>query len=161
VPPTTRVLCRDCLYDLETLPAGACPECGRAFDPDDPSTYAISERRGVPDWLVKATAVMLAWPGILTLCVFALYAIARIELGRWPNTWGADDPRGIVYVRPLYVVTMIGAVATPVFVLLGASCFIFVAWHRPAKGLQLAGLTVVAWMFFYFVGDDVWRWFMD
>lgn len=31
--------CPACNYSLESLPAGPCPECGRLFDPADPSTY--------------------------------------------------------------------------------------------------------------------------
>lgn len=40
--------CLGCSYSLRGLPEHVCPECGRAFDPKDPSTY----RRGtwVPYW---------------------------------------------------------------------------------------------------------------
>lgn len=34
--------CIDCSYDLRALTEPRCPECGRAFDPDDPATYRTS-----------------------------------------------------------------------------------------------------------------------
>ncbi len=40
--------CRGCGYILEHLPEPRCPECGRAFDPDDPRTYVRGVQRG---WL--------------------------------------------------------------------------------------------------------------
>lgn len=33
--------CIGCGYRLANLPAQTCPECGRWFDPDDPSTYVM------------------------------------------------------------------------------------------------------------------------
>jgi hypothetical protein len=45
--------CRDCGYDLRTLPAGRCPECGRPFDPD---AVPLAE---IP-WLHRAAAG--SWP---------------------------------------------------------------------------------------------------
>ena len=33
--------CTSCQYDLAGLEAGACPECGRRFDPGDPATFGI------------------------------------------------------------------------------------------------------------------------
>ena len=31
--------CQKCLYELRGIESGACPECGRAFDADDPTTF--------------------------------------------------------------------------------------------------------------------------
>ena len=33
------MFCRTCSYDLKSLVASACPECGRPFDTGNPSTY--------------------------------------------------------------------------------------------------------------------------
>lgn len=60
--------CRDCLYDLGGR-AGLeprCPECGRAFDPDDPSTTLDVPRRPTHRLLGVA-----AWT---TLCCLLVYA---------------------------------------------------------------------------------------
>jgi hypothetical protein len=45
--PDTAV-CLGCGYLLRGLPKSVCPECGRAFDPADPSTYR--DRAAVPKW---------------------------------------------------------------------------------------------------------------
>lgn len=36
--------CLACSYDLKSLDTGVCPECGRAFDRDDPSTFDTRTR---------------------------------------------------------------------------------------------------------------------
>ena len=38
--------CLDCGYDLHGLPESRCPECGRAFDPDDSTTFLCSQVDG-------------------------------------------------------------------------------------------------------------------
>jgi hypothetical protein len=35
------MLCLKCRYSLAALPRGPCPECGRAFDPNDPATFYV------------------------------------------------------------------------------------------------------------------------
>jgi rRNA maturation protein Nop10 len=35
--------CKKCRYCLKYLTTGSCPECGRAFDPADPSTHLIHD----------------------------------------------------------------------------------------------------------------------
>ncbi len=37
--PDAEPRCIACDYGLTGLPAGTCPECGRPFDPIDPSTF--------------------------------------------------------------------------------------------------------------------------
>lgn len=63
--------CTACHYRLDHLPENRCPECGRAFDPEDPTTFlgrnviSIWARRGRPpgNWTLAATALF----GILLL----------------------------------------------------------------------------------------------
>lgn len=38
------MFCQHCLYDLRES-NGACPECGRTFDPSDPNTFKATTRR--------------------------------------------------------------------------------------------------------------------
>lgn len=40
--------CLGCGYPLHSLPGNVCPECGRAFDPRDPSTFRV--QRGEFKW---------------------------------------------------------------------------------------------------------------
>ncbi len=42
---STERYCRDCGYSLHRLGTAKCPECGRPFDPDDPTTFASRSRR--------------------------------------------------------------------------------------------------------------------
>lgn len=37
--------CKSCDYSLENLPEHRCPECGRAFDPNDPQTWNMPGER--------------------------------------------------------------------------------------------------------------------
>jgi hypothetical protein len=38
--------CLDCKYDLRKLSDHRCPECGREFDPNDPTTFEIPVKKG-------------------------------------------------------------------------------------------------------------------
>lgn len=59
--------CKSCHYSLLNLPERCCPECGRAFDPGDASTWeleALAGRRG------------LSWAMLVAIIVLALFLIA-------------------------------------------------------------------------------------
>jgi len=46
-PDLPRKYCIDCDYPLDHLPGTTCPECGRAFDLQDPTTYRSALSRPV------------------------------------------------------------------------------------------------------------------
>lgn len=58
--------CLGCGYILEGLPEPRCPECGRAFDPHDPVTYAAHRISGLP-YLAAAAGAGLLFPAGLGL----------------------------------------------------------------------------------------------
>lgn len=47
--------CRKCWYSLEGLQNRACPECGKAFDPDDPRSFRSMPRR---KYLMRRRAIV-------------------------------------------------------------------------------------------------------
>lgn len=59
--------CKSCHYPLTKLPEHRCPECGRAFDPGDAST-----------WELEALAKRRAWTWVMlvTIIVLVLFLIA-------------------------------------------------------------------------------------
>ena len=58
--------CRTCGYDLKSLATSACPECGRPFDMDNPSTYDSRPRE--QRLLIRVTASL----AISLLCFGAM-----------------------------------------------------------------------------------------
>ncbi|MCC7292507.1 MAG: hypothetical protein IT449_10655 [Phycisphaerales bacterium] len=60
--------CIFCGYPLRGLPSGICPECGRAFDPENPKTFDSSARQSHRRRWRRAGIALL----ILALIVFAL-----------------------------------------------------------------------------------------
>ena len=79
--------CLDCGYPIEGLAArGACPECGRLFDMDDPSTYSVdvaelvklyASGNPVDVYLLRDT---LAEEGIRAVVVGEMLGMARGDL---------------------------------------------------------------------------------
>ena len=67
--------CRRCSYDLRLLPAGACPECGRAFDPKDRKSFR-SRPRMAAGWR-RVFQLMMLLAGLTTI------ASAALETWRW------------------------------------------------------------------------------
>ncbi|HMQ14773.1 MAG TPA: hypothetical protein PKC49_02255 [Phycisphaerae bacterium] len=63
--------CRHCGYLLRGLPERVCPECGGAFDPNNPDSYADPQRR--LEWLRRerrqALRMFVAPPGVVTYFV--------------------------------------------------------------------------------------------
>lgn len=63
--------CRSCQYDLAGLGAGRCPECGRLFDPADPTSF--DRRRRGPQaiigiglaLLIGATVILGFWAALM------------------------------------------------------------------------------------------------
>src|SRR6266567_4363945 len=79
VPLTDTAFCQACGYSVRGLTAHRCPECGRRFDPADPSTMSIA--RPLRRWQ-RLLLVPIGWPTAL-LAVFGTGAI--VYLSRWPR----------------------------------------------------------------------------
>ncbi len=81
------IFCRDCGYALDGLRTHECPECGRAFDPADPSSFYIKNMPGPnarwwlkqPGWLFFAS---IALPIGLALWLYRI-PYYYYEVGYW------------------------------------------------------------------------------
>ena len=70
--------CKRCRYEVRGVESGACPECGRAFDPDDPRTFdPVLPRRG---WCL----VLLLGGVALVGCVQTGVMVGRLIAVSWP-----------------------------------------------------------------------------
>ena len=72
--------CSGCDYALDHLPSKRCPECGREFDPQDPTSFndpLAPRKRVVSSWwflgaalvwtqVVPAIVRLIDWPGVRT-----------------------------------------------------------------------------------------------
>ncbi len=77
-PQTVRAtcFCRQCGYALQGLPEPRCPECGRDFDPDDPTTFRPSRRRVRLSKLTRITVrLVCAILGLAALAVTVAYFV--------------------------------------------------------------------------------------
>jgi len=63
--------CRKCHYRLAGLTHGRCPECGREFDPDDPSSFltAASNRSGRLSRVFACVVIVTGTLVLLGSCV--------------------------------------------------------------------------------------------
>lgn len=73
------ILCKQCGYALKGLTSNVCPECGRAFDPDDPDTVKIALRvTPMPPFPWKMVLLVA-----IGLCSIGPAIVAAIVLVRW------------------------------------------------------------------------------
>lgn len=101
------IFCRDCGYALDGLRTHECPECGRGFDPADPSTFYSKKTPGPiarwwlkqPGWLVF---VLIAVPIGYQLWYQRLpYYYARGIAGFVVCGWSVSLYAGVTLIRVL------------------------------------------------------------
>jgi len=66
------VRCKTCHYPLANLAENRCPECGREFDPNDPSTVDLSTMRPGTRVAIRIAIAAVLLIGLLT-GVVAIY----------------------------------------------------------------------------------------
>ena len=67
--------CRQCNYDLRHLSKHACPECGTAFDPGDPSTF----RRRTGQWTLRIGLGLSTYAIVMSVVVALLMRAGRLK----------------------------------------------------------------------------------
>src|SRR4051812_4047956 len=82
---TPRGRCWGCGYDLRSIPSRNCPECGKAFDPDDARTMNMGKPplSRIGRWLLKPTGL---WALILAgAATVLLMMVTGIPASPWPS----------------------------------------------------------------------------
>jgi hypothetical protein len=69
--------CLSCHYDLKNLPENRCPECGRAFDPNDPTTF-------------RSTRILQVLKDTYVLSFFVTWIVLFLLVWRSPFPWYYD-----------------------------------------------------------------------
>jgi hypothetical protein len=69
--PSIEYFCRQCGYALRGLESHRCPECGREFDPEKPSSMSRNRKRF---WAFRGIVL-----GLLTLSLIVSYAILYLK----------------------------------------------------------------------------------
>lgn len=159
--------CLGCRFELTGLPSNICPECSRPFDPGIRTTFAPRVAHAPPPprlWLTLLAGAALSTPFLLTLWLFAAYAVARLVLGRWPHLQGADDPKSIPIVQLMLVPWTLGTTLALPAMLLGLA---LLSWHiarRARRSIIALILSVMTWPLAIALNNqlvDVWGWFLD
>lgn len=77
--------CLGCGYCIQHLPLPRCPECGRPFDPSNPSSFSVSPKRVGPRFLRLLT--LPAWPFVTAGAILLLVQYWRERLPIAPPFW--------------------------------------------------------------------------
>lgn len=105
--------CLGCGYRLEGLIENRCPECARAFKPDDPLTFQIGPSR--PLW-----ARIAARPSLVETIVASVFGISILV--------EASDPSGSSYSFVPFMLSMLCMLFIgPLWLLRAITCFFYPA----------------------------------
>ena len=130
--PATPPACPACGYTVGDGAIERCPECGAAT-----ASFAsiIAQRKETGRrrlrWCVYACA---SWPLICGIAVNGLMCLARLALGRWPQRFGMDDPKGIPVVQELSTPVLLMFILIPVTAVAGLVLWVtlmYVTFRRP------------------------------
>lgn len=72
--------CYQCHYNLAHLTRDSCPECGRAFDPDNPKTYLEQPVRALPLLGKSVSGAIASWSARNHVLAFWFWLAAQLGL---------------------------------------------------------------------------------
>lgn len=166
--------CLHCEYCLHGCEGRTCPECGEAFNPDDPVTFLPErgDRLGLGPrvrWFLSAM-FWAGWlyPPLWVASPYVAWLVAWLVLGYRPQPY-LDDPK---YIAPVvdvfYWLAMLMMIVMPAAFMLGVTAIglHIVQKRRPLSTAALLGTLFIAlWaMAILFLRWDPLRvgdWFMD
>lgn len=99
------VYCKQCRYNLKGLPAGECPECGRAFDPADSATFwdgKLPIARWFWTWAIIFSLAVLLGGVLLTMANETLRHGEILEIGAPAVMWSTGYRPGVNGGRPIW-----------------------------------------------------------
>jgi len=103
----TDAQCLSCGYALRGLPAPVCPECGRGFDPADPSTFDPAPRtRRRRRFLVRGAVAVAVLAGAAAfgprdiLKANASFTCTQCGKAEMVTRWQLNPPRWISFAYP-------------------------------------------------------------
>ena len=104
-------VCAGCGYSLRGLPKPVCPECGRAFDPDDPRTLRIgpkAENKSIVVVAMYLLTLVLSLAGWASMdsTKWAGHAFYPIHDGLFIGLWQACGPVAfwMIHSTPMVII---------------------------------------------------------
>ena len=76
--------CQECWYDLRGIECRQCPECGRGFHPEIPSTYTSYPGTKLP---LEAWAILVLQCTAIVLCILGNVGFWLSDLNRADEYW--------------------------------------------------------------------------
>jgi hypothetical protein len=162
--------CLTCQYDLSHLAEQRCPECGRAFDLNDPSTF-VHGRLSSP-WPGRLCIFIALSAFLLPVLWYSTWLAAVISLGHPPRPYVNDHQFINGWVSGFRCLTcIIFNLSLPLFFLnLMLAVMTGIQRYVAERRLHLRlvtpiGLTLAIWVLAVFLviasGGDVAAWFFD
>lgn len=157
--------CGKCEYDLSGISnLVRCPECGTTDWTPRPLDQSWR-------WLKWVSLAATLTPVASILLVHIMLVAARLQLGRWPGRYGADDPKSIPFVSDLHTLTsFVIFLGIPLAISLSMCIPLSGAiWAKsirlPRSRLDAAKMSMAVWTACYiFIRLDpaeAFVWFMD
>lgn len=132
------MFCRRCQYNLHGLTTQACPECGLAFDPQNPRTYLKSEHTRLP----CEVRFVLVWQSGVLLVFAALEVLSRLR-GMAMDSWIVAGCFALVLgVFVQLFLTLYGVIAAAL------AWRVYPPWHRAKDTAVLLAPPVITFALF-------------
>ena len=160
----SEMFCRACGYCLDGCVSPQCPECGKPFNPDDPSTFARFTGSKSYWWPLFLS---IAWVAAFFGALYFLWIAAWVELGH-PPRGASGGVSSLALLRNLVQVLLLSVLIVAPASLLWAAVVEIVRIRR--HGIRAGGTLILAnlavWLiaFLWVVAldpMDVFRWFID